>query len=48
MGKVLLGVVITLAILYPTVTKYWLGKGVDVAHSVATTAIEQANKPSKE
>lgn len=48
MGKVLLGVVLTLAILYPAVTKFWLSKGVDVAHSVATTAIETAGKKSSE
>ena len=35
-----LGVIVTLAVLYPSTTKHYLGAAVDVAHSVATTPIK--------
>ena len=41
MGKFLLGVLVTLAVLYPVATKMYLGKAVDVAHAAATNVIEK-------
>lgn len=44
MGKFMLGVVVTLAILYPTVTKNLFGKAVDTTNSVATNVIKETSK----
>lgn len=44
MGKFLLGVILTLAILYPAVTKDLFGRAVDTTNAVATGAIKEANK----
>lgn len=42
MGKVLLGVILTLAVLYPAATKSILGSAVDTAHSVVVGVIEKS------
>ena len=42
MGKILLGVVLTLAVLYPAATKGVLGSAVDTAHSIAMGVLEKA------
>jgi hypothetical protein len=44
MGKILIGVVLTLAVLYPAVTKELFGKTVDVTNSVVTQAINETQK----
>jgi hypothetical protein len=44
MGNFILGVLITLAILYPAVTKEWFGKAVDTTNSVATSVIKENTK----
>lgn len=41
----LLGVVVTLAVLYPTVTKNLFGNVVDTAHTVTTNVINNADQP---
>jgi hypothetical protein len=41
MSKFILGIVITLAVLYPAMTKNLLGQAVDTTHAVVTTAIEK-------
>ncbi len=40
MSKFILGIVITLAVLYPAVTKTIFGKAVDTTHTVVTKTIE--------
>lgn len=42
MGKFILGIVCTLAVLYPAVTKAYFSKAVDTTHHVVTGAIENA------
>jgi hypothetical protein len=44
MGKILLGVILTLAVLHPAVTKELFGKAVDVTNTVATQAIKESQK----
>jgi hypothetical protein len=44
MGKFLLGVVVTLAVLYPSVTKHYIGTAVDVTHNVVTNVMEQSKR----
>jgi hypothetical protein len=44
MGKFLLGVVVTLAVLYPSVTKHYIGTAVDVTHDVVTNVMEQSKR----
>ena len=44
MGKVLLGVVLTLAVLYPAVTKELFGRAVDTTNAVATGVIKETTK----
>jgi hypothetical protein len=44
MSKFILGVVVTLAILYPAVTKDLFGKAVDTTNSVATNVIKESAK----
>ncbi len=41
MGKFFLGVVVTLAVLYPAVTKYYFGAAVDTTNSVVTGVMEK-------
>lgn len=41
MGKFILGVVATLAVLYPAVTKNVFSHAVDTTHDVVTTTIER-------
>jgi hypothetical protein len=41
MGKFFLGVIVTLAVLYPAVTKTVFGKAVDTTHNVVTTTIDE-------
>ena len=41
MGKFILGVIVTLAVIYPSVTKYYLGEAVDTTHTIVTTVIEK-------
>jgi hypothetical protein len=41
MSKFILGVVVTLAVLYPAVTKNLFGQAVDTTHTVVTTTIEK-------
>jgi hypothetical protein len=41
MTKFILGVAVTLAILYPAVTKEWFGKAVDATNAIATNAIKE-------
>lgn len=40
MGKFFLGIVFTLAVLYPAVTKVYLSNAVDTTHNVMTGVIE--------
>lgn len=40
------GVIVTLAVLYPSTTKQVFGAAVDVAHGVATTNLKE--KPNNE
>ena len=42
MGKFILGVVVTLAVLYPAVTKNVFGTAVDTTNAVVTTTINNA------
>lgn len=42
MLKFFAGVLVTLAVLYPAVTKELLGTAVDTTHDALTTVIEQA------
>ncbi len=42
MTKFILGVVVTLAVLYPAVTKDLFGSAVDITHSTVTTTMEKA------
>jgi hypothetical protein len=44
MGKFLLGVVVTLAVIYPSVTKHYIGTAVDVTHDVVTNVMEQSKR----
>lgn len=44
MGKVILGVVLTLAVLHPAVTKELFSKVVDTTNAVATNVIKDAVK----
>jgi hypothetical protein len=44
MTKFILGIVVTLAILYPAVTKDLFGKAVDTTNSVATNVIKESAK----
>jgi hypothetical protein len=44
MGKFLLGVVVTLAVIYPSVTKHYIGSAVDVTHNVVTNVMEQSKR----
>jgi len=41
MSKFILGVVVTLAVLYPAVTKNIFGTAVDTTHTVVTTTLEK-------
>ena len=41
MSKFILGALVTLAVLYPAVTKNILGQAVDTTHAVVTTTIER-------
>ena len=41
MGKFILGIIVTLAVLYPAVTKNIFGRAVDTTHDVVTTTIEK-------
>jgi|LauGreSBDMM110SN_4_FD.fasta_scaffold1159634_1 hypothetical protein len=36
-----LGVIVTLAVLYPSTTKQYLGAAVDTAHGVATSNLKE-------
>lgn len=47
MKTFLLGVLVTLAVLYPTFTKNIFGSAVDTAHVITTNAIESANETNK-
>ncbi len=40
MSKFILGIVVTLAVLYPAVTKTIFSKAVDTTHTVVTKTIE--------
>jgi hypothetical protein len=42
MLKFLLGVFVTLAVLYPAVTKSLVGNAVDTTHTVVTNVMEKA------
>ena len=44
MKGVLLGVVLTLAVLYPAVTKDLFGRAVDTTNAVATGVIKESSK----
>jgi hypothetical protein len=44
MGKFILGVIVTLAVLYPAITKTYFGKAVDTTHEVVTTVIDKEGK----
>lgn len=44
MGKILLGVTLTLAVLYPAVTKDLFGRAVDTTNAVATGVIKETTK----
>jgi hypothetical protein len=44
MGKILLGVILTLAVLYPAVTKELFGRAVDTTNAVATGVIKETTK----
>ncbi len=41
MSKFILGIIVTLAVLYPAVTKDLLGRGVDTTHEVVTKVIDK-------
>lgn len=41
MTKFLLGVVVTLAILYPVATKHYFGSAVDTTHAVVKHTLEK-------
>lgn len=41
MGKFLLGVAVTLAILYPVATKHYFGSAVDTTHAVVKHTLEK-------
>lgn len=41
MGKFLLGVIVTLAVLYPTMTKTYFGRAVDTTNTVVTNVMEK-------
>ena len=41
MSKFILGVVVTLAVLYPAVTKHYFGAAVDSTHTVVTNVMEK-------
>ena len=41
MTKILLGVLLTLAVLYPTVTKHYFGSAVDTTNAVVTGIMEK-------
>jgi len=41
MGKFLLGVVLTLAVLYPAMTKTYFGRAVDTTNSVVTNVMDK-------
>jgi hypothetical protein len=41
MGKFILGVVVTLAVLYPAMTKAYFGRAVDTTNSVVTNVMEK-------
>lgn len=41
MGKFFLGVVVTLAVLYPVTTKYYFGKAVDTTNAVVKNTLEK-------
>jgi hypothetical protein len=41
MGKFFLGVIVTLAVLYPTVTKYYFGSAVDTTNAVVKGVMEK-------
>lgn len=42
MGKFILGVLVTLAVLYPATTKVFMAKAVDTTHEVVTNAMEKS------
>lgn len=42
MGKFLLGIFVTLAVLYPTVTKTVLGNAVDTTNTVVTNVMDKS------
>jgi hypothetical protein len=42
MGKFILGVVVTLAVMYPAVTKSLFATAVDTTNTVVTTTIDNA------
>lgn len=42
MGKFILGVIATLAVIYPTVTKNMFGNAVDTTHTIVTTTLEKS------
>ena len=42
MGKFILGIIVTLAVLYPAITKTLLANAVDTTHNVVTTTMEKA------
>ena len=44
MGKFILGVVVTLAVIYPSVTKHYIGATVDITHDVVTNVMEQSKR----
>ena len=44
MGSFILGILITLAVLYPSVTKTIFSKAVDTTHTVVSGAIGEAQK----
>lgn len=46
MGKFILGIIVTLAVIYPSVTKHYIGAAVDVTHTVVTNVMED-NKREK-
>ena len=39
-----LGVIVTLAILYPSTTKHYFGAAVDAAHSIAAPNLKEKDK----
>ncbi len=41
MSKFILGVIVTLAVLYPTMTKNLLGSAVDTTHAVVITTLDK-------